>query len=287
MQGHQTPRREQTVTMLEAMDKFRVLADPGRPVALAPVGRVPEHDPVERMAVAMERMATAMERMTGTSVDMRTAIQTVETPVEVMPVIEASKRSKIEKRLRKADLSDDRAVFIYVANHMIRQEGPVIRTYRGRDDTASVYGCLLTDEEARIGTERSLSIGELIKEIPTVAERLKHFNINLLHSLYRIHTHQYQSWRYELLDELWYDYGGRSGRWAPVLLGPKIDLKKNIKDQSNYARRVITHWSQERDRESYPPSIRLNGSKLSYLKLIRKRVATQNTHAPGCRCGCS
>ena len=198
-------------------------------------------------------------------VDTGTVMPMVEIPVEakppvVMPVVEEPNVSDIEKNLMRLDLSDDRAVFEYLANHAYQQRGSddvCISRYRGPDGTASVFGCLLTDEEARIGDKRSLSIQGLIKEISTVAERLKDVDIEMLYALYRIHRNQ-DGWKVELLDELWYDLGGKTGQWKPVPL----------------------KWKGSTDAW-------LNGSSLTKLRK-RRRQSNRNcrcngTGADGCR----
>ena len=132
----------------------------------------------------------------------------------------------------RVNLSDRRAVFEYVANHMWWQgwsvdneEGP---RYRLSDGTPSVLGCLLTDEEAAIGDGlqpngkmkkgKRLSLEKLIERVPSVAEKLNDFHINLLYTMRDIRNNRYPSNALGLLDEVWNFYRNRYEGWKPVVL---------------------------------------------------------------------
>ena len=104
--------------------------------------------------------------------------------------------SVVEERLRAADLSNDRTVFEYVEEHLLRQGSRStshgLCLYRGPDDVACAVGCLLTDEEARVGdsgttTGEAFDLSELIDKLPSVAERIGHVDRGMLLDLQNVH----------------------------------------------------------------------------------------------------
>ena len=106
--------------------------------------------------------------------------------------------------------------------------------------------------------------------MPAFEERIKNFGLEFICKFWNIRDHNGAKWRVELLDELWYNLGGRKGKWPPVTVGGVTLDGSHLMKIRQHRAAVAAHKERERD------------------ALVRRRNRSRNcrcngTGADGCR----